>query len=181
MNQRYHKLFLRTGEYENGQLGEIFIDMYKEGAAYRSMMNCFAIAVSIGLSYGVPLDKYVNSFTFTRFEPHGFTDHPNVRTCTSLLDFIFRILGMEYLGRTDFIHNLPEKEKDVLDIVDHKKADKAEISAATDSLKTKSNSMDEHLGDMMGDAPSCDQCGHITVRNGSCYRCLNCGNSMGCS
>src|SRR5262249_38216154 len=102
------KIFLRAGEYSDGRLGEIFIDMYKEGAAYRSFLNCFAIAVSIGLQYGVPLEKFVNSFTFTRFEPQGITDHPNIKVCTSILDYIFRILGFEYLGRTDFVHLKPE-------------------------------------------------------------------------
>ncbi|MGK0288723.1 MAG: ribonucleoside-diphosphate reductase alpha chain [bacterium] len=169
-----HKLFLRTGEYPDGTLGEIFIDMYKEGASYRSMMNCFAMAVSIGISYGVPLEKFVNAFTFTRFEPHGFTDHPNVRNATSLLDFIFRILGMEYLGRTDFVHNPPVAEPKVLDIVD-------EYLDPSKEDETSQTSKDEQLADMMGDAPPCDSCGHMTVRNGSCYRCLNCGNSMGCS
>jgi ribonucleoside-diphosphate reductase alpha chain len=74
-----HKIFIRTGEYADGNLGESLIDMYKEGAAYRSLLNCFAIAVSIGLQYGVPLEKFVNSFTFTRFAPQGITDHPNIR------------------------------------------------------------------------------------------------------
>jgi ribonucleoside-diphosphate reductase alpha chain len=91
------QVFLRTGEYPDGKLAEIFIDMYKEGAAFRSMLNMFAISVSMGLQYGVPLEKYVENFTFTRFEPAGMTDHPNVKICTSIIDFVFRVLGMEYL------------------------------------------------------------------------------------
>lgn len=174
-----HKLFLRTGEYDDGALGEIFIDMYKEGAAYRSMMNCFAIAVSIGLSYGVPLDKYVNSFTFTRFDPHGFTDHPNIKNSTSILDFIFRVLGMEYLGRTDFVHVPPTPEEGkILDIVD---SSTKGPSYDGNTEQVAEDQMEAQMAEMMGDAPNCDKCGHITVRNGSCYRCLNCGNSMGCS
>ncbi len=181
-----HKLFLRTGEYEDGELGEIFIDMYKEGAAYRSLINCFAIAVSIGLQYGVPLEKFVNSFTFTRFEPQGVTDHPNIKMSTSLLDFVFRVLGMEYLGRTDFLHLKP---KTVDDLDGHNKTDSqvtgnsaqpdSPVAATPPSAAT--GDMGDHLAEMMGDAPPCDQCGHMTVRNGACYRCLNCGNSMGCS
>ncbi|MDH4121670.1 MAG: vitamin B12-dependent ribonucleotide reductase [Deltaproteobacteria bacterium] len=175
-----HKLFLRTGEYENGELGEIFIDMYKEGAAYRSMMNSFAQAVSVGLSYGVPLEKYVKMFTFTRFEPYGITDHPNVRTCTSILDFIFRILAMKYLGRHDFIHVPPKMLDTSSDGVDEVARAAAKQSAAPARPAT-ADSLDEHLAEMMGDAPVCDTCGHLTVRNGSCYRCLSCGASMGCS
>src|SRR6202165_304082 len=107
-----HTVFLRTGEYGDGTLGEIFVDMHKEGASFRSLMNCFAIAVSIGLQYGVPLEEFVDKFVFTRFEPNGFVDHPNIKHCTSVIDYIFRVLGMEYLGRTDFVQVKPE-DKDV--------------------------------------------------------------------
>lgn len=107
-----HTVFLRTGEYGDGTLGEIFVDMHKEGASFRSLMNCFAIAVSIGLQYGVPLEEFVDKFVFTRFDPNGFVDHPNVKHCTSVVDYIFRVLGMEYLGRTDFVQIKPE-DKDV--------------------------------------------------------------------
>ena len=109
-----HTVFLRTGEYADGTLGEIFIDLHKEGASFRSIINCFAIAVSIGLQYGVPLEEFVEKFTFTRFEPNGFVDHPNVKYCTSVIDYIFRVLGMEYLGRTDFVQVKPE-DRDVDD------------------------------------------------------------------
>lgn len=109
-----HTVFLRTGEYADGTLGEIFVDLHKEGASFRSLMNCFAIAVSIGLQYGVPLEEFVEKFTFTRFEPNGFVDHPNVKYCTSVIDYIFRVLGMEYLGRTDFVQVKPE-DRDVDD------------------------------------------------------------------
>lgn len=189
------KVYVRTGEYEDGALGEIFIDIHKEGAAYRSMMNCFAIAVSLGLQYGVPLEEYVNVFTFTRFEPQGTVDHPNVKYATSIIDYIFRVLGMEYLGRTDFVQ-VPPKEKDPEpspEKVANGKGVKVNgsgngkgahvlpprVAARVDEGKTPG--LDEHLSHMMGDAPFCDQCGHVTVRSGSCYKCLNCGNSMGCS
>jgi len=166
-----HKLFLHTGEYEDGKLGEIFLDIHKEGATYRSLMNCFAIAVSVGLQYGVPLKKFVDMFTFTKFEPHGMTDHPNIKTCTSMIDFVFRVLGMEYLGRTDFVHVKP-KSIDELSLEEKdKKLDKF----------LESDKVNKDMAELMGDAPPCDLCGHITVRNGACYKCLNCGNSMGCS
>ena len=104
-----HKIFLRTGQYEDGTLGEIFIDMHKEGAAFRSLMNCFAMSVTIGLQYGVPLQTYVDQFTFTRFEPQGPVEgHPYVKFATSIVDFIFRALGVEYLHRYDLAHIKPE-------------------------------------------------------------------------
>jgi adenosylcobalamin-dependent ribonucleoside-diphosphate reductase len=112
-----HKVYLRTGEYENGQLGEIFIDMHKEGAAFRSLMNNFAIAVSIGLQYGVPLEEFVEAFTFTRFEPNGpVVGHQNIKMATSLLDYIFRELAVSYLGRYDLAHVQPSMEMDAMGV-----------------------------------------------------------------
>jgi ribonucleoside-diphosphate reductase alpha chain len=100
-----HKVYLRTGEYEDGKLGEIFIDMHKEGAAFRSLMNNFAISVSMGLQYGVPLEEYVEAFTFTRFEPAGMvTGNDAIKMTTSITDYIFRELAISYLGRTDLAH-----------------------------------------------------------------------------
>ncbi len=100
-----HKLYLRTGEYEDGTLGEIFIDMHKEGAAFRSMTNCFAIAISLGLQHGVPLDEFVDAFLFTRFEPNGMVNgNPHIKMTTSLIDYIFRELAISYLGRHDLAH-----------------------------------------------------------------------------
>ncbi len=94
-----------TGEYEDGRLGEIFIDMHKEGAAFRSLMNNFAIAISVGLQYGVPLEEFVDAFTFTRFEPAGLViGNDSIKNATSVLDYIFRELGVSYLGRTDLAH-----------------------------------------------------------------------------
>jgi ribonucleoside-diphosphate reductase alpha chain len=103
-----HKVYLRTGEYEDGKLGEIFLDMHKEGASFRAMMNNFAIAISIGLQYGVPLEEYVDAFTFTRFEPSGMVEGNSViKMSTSILDYIFRELGVSYLGRNDLAHVSP--------------------------------------------------------------------------
>jgi ribonucleoside-diphosphate reductase alpha chain len=159
-----HKVFLRTGEYADGSLGEIFIDMHKEGAAFRSVMNCFAMAVSLGLQYGVPLSEYVEQFTFTRFEPQGVVeDHDNIKMATSIIDYIFRMLGIDYLKRHDLAHVPP--------------ANPATQGPADETIDL----LDSQLARMMGDAPICDVCGHITVRNGACYKCLNCGASMGCS
>jgi ribonucleoside-diphosphate reductase alpha chain len=202
-----HKVFLRTGEYQNHEIGEIFIDMHKEGAAFRSLMNCFAISVSMGLQHGVPLQSFVDQFTFTRFEPQGVVEgHPNIKFATSIIDYIFRVLGVEYLHRYEFAQVPPQEEQlelenptDVAAVArneglrvtepptDIKPQQPtlfgfAQQEAAPSSPGTESASaLDRQLGEMMGDAPMCDQCGHITVRNGACYKCLNCGNSMGCS
>jgi ribonucleoside-diphosphate reductase alpha chain len=196
-----HKVFLRTGEYEDGSLGEIFIDMHKEGAAFRSLMNCFAMAVSVGLQYGVPLTTFVEQFTFTRFEPHGVVSgHPNIKFSTSIVDYIFRVLGVEYLRRYDFAQVKPAEDAASIEDPTVPKLVAADGGSATsiappspssippEPLRVKQEhrseahgALDAQLEEMMGDAPVCDGCGHITVRNGACYKCLNCGNSMGCS
>jgi ribonucleoside-diphosphate reductase alpha chain len=103
-----HKVYLRTGEYGDGRLGEIFIDMHKEGAGFRAMMNNFAIAISVGLQYGVPLEEFVEAFTFTRFEPAGMVQgNEAIKNATSILDYIFRELAISYLDRTDLAHVKP--------------------------------------------------------------------------
>jgi ribonucleoside-diphosphate reductase alpha chain len=119
-----HTVFLRTGEYGDGTLGEVFIDMHKEGAGFRSLMNCFAIAVSLGLQYGVPLEEFVDSFTFTKFEPSGFVQgNDHIKNATSVIDYIFRELGITYLGRSDLAHSFTpavqaEPEYDDEEVVD---------------------------------------------------------------
>ncbi|MFN3940418.1 MAG: vitamin B12-dependent ribonucleotide reductase, partial [Chitinophagales bacterium] len=190
-------LFVRTGEYDDGTLGEIFIDMHKEGAAFRSLVNCFAIAISIGLQYGVPLEEFVDKFTFTRFEPTGFVEHPNIKSTTSIVDFIFRVLGYEYLGRTDLVHVAPEvmaqNEKSTHELstetigdfpVSERPVAKATEMVSNDSAKKMNYKLDAQSAansNLMGDAPPCPKCGHTTIRNGTCYKCLNCGESLGCS
>jgi len=184
-----HKIFVRTGEYVDGTLGEIFIDMHKEGAAFRSLMNCFAMSVSIGLQYGVPLQTFVDQFTFTRFEPQGVVEgHDYIKLSTSIVDYIFRTLGVEYLHRYDLAHVQPEAPVTIQDPVDTRAQESSSgvrfLPAPTRAPaheRGASSALDAQLEDMMGDAPVCDGCGHITVRNGACYKCLNCGNSMGCS
>jgi len=210
------KVYLRTGEYGDGTLGEIFIDVAKEGATLRSIVNSFAIAISKGLQYGVPLEEFVETFAFTRFEPQGMVEgHANVKMATSLVDYVFRVLGVEYLQRYDLAHVKPEEiegpaptsqqqieaargeissanaeaSAPVTDVTDAVVAIETAANgngngAASESISvtvTESHSVTAQLSSMMGDAPMCSTCGHITVRNGSCYRCLNCGTSMGCS
>ena len=128
-----HKVYLRTGEYQDGSLGEIFIDMHKEGAGFRAMMNNFAIAVSIGLQHGVPLETFVNAFTFTRFEPSGMVQgNDSIKNATSILDYVFRELGVSYLERTDLAHVTPEGYRfdDLGDGVDEPGGD--DLPAGTD-------------------------------------------------
>src|ERR1035437_7359669 len=217
-------LFLRTGEYNDGTLGEIFIDMSKEGATMRSMLNCFAIAISIGLQYGVPLEEFVEKFVFTRFEPSGMVDHPNIKTTTSIIDFMFRALAYEYLGRNDLVHVLDkpevqntgnEKWDEATPTIGERVHELSEVRVVgtspnanlptgqaggqppqvrahrMESIKKVHNGMPARSADgdavnaaaksMQSDAPPCNICGHITIRSGTCYKCLNCGNSMGCS
>ncbi len=110
-----HKVYLRTGQYDDGTIGEIFVDMHKEGAAFRSLMNNFAIAVSLGLQHGVPLEEYVDAFTFTRFEPNGpVVGHENIKMATSILDYIFRELAVSYLGRYDLAQVQPSQAVDAM-------------------------------------------------------------------
>lgn len=199
-------LFLRTGEYSDGTLGEIFIDMAKEGATMRSMLNCFAISVSIGLQYGVPLEEFVEKFVFTRFEPSGMVEHPNIKTTTSIVDFMFRSLGYEYLNRTDLVHVLDKPEvqntgneewDENTPTIGERKPELSEVrvvgaaapqpakpahrTATPKSATVGMDAVNAAAKSMQSDAPSCNTCGHITVRSGTCYKCLNCGNSMGCS
>src|SRR4030095_4398641 len=200
-------LFLRTGEYADGTLGEIFIDMAKEGATMRSMLNCFAISISIGLQYGVPLEEYVEKFVFTRFEPAGMVEHPNIKSTTSIVDFIFRVLGYEYLGRTDLVHVLDKPEvlnagtddwDEVPSGLEYAKSpelssvrivgassgnQQAKAQKNTSGLKAESGleAVNAAAKSMQSDAPACNGCGHLMVRSGTCYKCLNCGNQGGCS
>jgi ribonucleoside-diphosphate reductase alpha chain len=159
------------------------------------------MAVSVGLQYGVPLSTFVEQFTFTRFEPHGVVSgHPNIKFSTSIVDYIFRVLGVEYLRRYDFAQVKPAEDSGSIEDPTVPKLIAADNGSATsiappapssippDKLVAKAaprseahGALDAQLEEMMGDAPVCDGCGHITVRNGACYKCLNCGNSMGCS
>ena len=183
-------LFLRTGEYGDGTLGEIFIDMAKEGATMRSLLNSFAIAVSVGLQYGVPLEEFVDKFIFTRFEPSGVVDHPNIKSATSVLDYIFRVLAYEYLDRDDLVHVLDDNRPSA-EVAENRELSQVRITASQPAVPQKQKSiqpspvaMDAETKKLMGtsaDAPACRNCGNITLRNGTCYMCPNCGTTTGCS
>ena len=188
-------LFVRTGEYNDGTLGEIFIDMHREGATFRSLMNCFSIAVSIGLQYGVPLDEYVSKFTFTRFEPSGMVEgHPNIKNSTSIIDYIFRLLGFEYLNRTDLVHIKPTKEEsqtklDTLkaenNVPTPEPAPKGRLLKSSTPEVQKAASTAKYAATPTGtssDALPCTNCGSLAlIRNGTCHLCTNCGTTTGCS
>lgn len=199
-----HKVYLRTGDYNDGTLGEIFIDMHKEGAAYRSLMNCFSISISLGLQYGVPLEEFVDAFTFTKFEPNGMViGHDNLKMATSVIDYVFRDLACKYLGRHDLVHVKPtdlesdkitgesNNDEPLLDIIE-KTADTvhADGSVSTEKYYTKKANSDMvsqarkmSEAKMKGyEGESCPECQSFTMlRNGSCMKCDTCGATTGCS
>ncbi len=219
-----HKLYLRTGEYEDGTLGEIFLDMHKEGAAFRSLMNNFAIAISLGLQHGVPLEEFVEAFVFTRFEPNGPVKlNDRIKMATSIIDYIFRELAITYLERTD----LSQVREDDLRMDSMKKdeqdpecvAEEADMSALakssilTEHLPVRRNGMNGGNGhshksgngnvahkvelkretltvtsvrqeakEKGYEGDPCQNCKQFTlVRNGTCLKCMSCGETSGCS
>ncbi|MEN6296658.1 MAG: adenosylcobalamin-dependent ribonucleoside-diphosphate reductase [Rectinema sp.] len=203
-----HSIFLRTGEYEDGTLGEIFLDMHKEGAAFRSILNSFAIAVSLGLQYGVPLEEYVDAFTFTRFEPNGMVSgHDYLKMATSVLDYIFRELAISYLHRYDLGQVKPE---DLIATSTQSIADEGS-NAFESGRKQKQDKQGKPKGTRASPASvkasfsgggerdqaimlmrtarqkgyegdPCPVCGNLTlVRNGTCLKCDTCGSTTGCS
>jgi ribonucleoside-diphosphate reductase alpha chain len=201
-----HKVYLRTGEYEDGKLGEIFLDMHKEGAAFRSLMNCFAIAISLGLQHGVPLEEFVDAFVFTRFEPNGMVKgNDRIKMATSVIDYVFRELAITYLGRTDLSH-VPEEDlrSDALGskpgqgpvavvgpappaepppsrhVTARAIAPVSGGSGGVAAAKILSASDLARLKGYEGDP--CGDCGQFTmVRNGTCLKCITCGTTTGCS
>ena len=202
-------VYLRTGEYDSGELGEIFIDMAKEGAAYRSLLNNFAIAISLGLQHGVPLEEFVDAFIFTRFEPSGpVSGHRRIKMSTSVIDYIFRELAVTYLSREDLAHVSEEvaskTSSDHLRIIEPEFEDEEVISermiildkepvpvnevkpaASTPKKDNKAVAMyrDRQKAKERGyTGDICPECGSMTmVRNGTCLKCNTCGSTTGCS
>ncbi len=185
-----HKIYVRTGEYEDGRLGEVFLDMYKDGAAFRSLLNCFAISVSKGLQRGVPLQEYVDTFTFTRFEPAGpVQGHDNIKMATSILDYVFRLLGYEYLGRDDLVQVKPQGgQQPLLPMLSDKVVDSNDQNVVTHTPESRQREMNPgpdsqkaaRAQGFTGDA--CTSCGSMKMkRNGSCMVCIECGTTTGCS
>lgn len=200
-------VYLRTGEYENGELGEIFLDMHREGAAYRSLMNCFAIAISLGLQYGVPLEEFVEAFVFTKFEPSGIVfGNQSIKMATSVIDYVFRELAINYLGRYDLAHIKPEILEDaaknkqlemevepehelistkVVPATAEKKVVKKSKIEKTDKIGKKADDVAVLVSEarIKGyEGEPCPNCQQFTlVRNGSCLKCVTCGETTGCS
>lgn len=168
-----HKVYLRTGEYPDGSLGEIFIDMYREGAGYKSLMSCFAISVSLGLQYGVPLEEFVEAFVHTKFEPNGIVmGHDQVKLSTSIVDYIFRDLAYNYLNRKDLVQ-IPDSfdETDILPLLNKQKTEEHIHLSAVQEAKIKGF-----------ESESCNNCMSYSLRrNGTCLKCDNCGTTTGCS
>jgi ribonucleoside-diphosphate reductase alpha chain len=151
-------------------------------------MNCFAIAVSIGLQYGVPLDEYYDKFTFSRFEPSGMVEgHANIKSSTSVVDFIFRLLGFEYLNRQEQLHIKPKVSDEITPVdtaynLAQNEIQPKMVKEVVESKATAPKAMKKSgNAPSMGDAPACKSCGNITVRSGTCYTCLTCGTTSGCS
>ncbi len=169
------KIYLRTGEYEDGRLAEIFLDMNKEGATLRSLMNNFAIAVSIGLQYGVPLEEFVDAFTFVKFEPSGpVVGHDRIKMSSSMLDYIFRDLAINYLEREDLAHVAKqESEPNVTKIIVGKEEAVLQEDENISAIKENSNENSGYI---------CSNCSSSSlVRSGTCMVCTNCGTTTGCS
>jgi ribonucleoside-diphosphate reductase alpha chain len=176
-----HSIFLRTGQYEDGTVGEIFLDMHKEGAAFRSLLNSFAIAVSLGLQYGVPLEEYVDAFTFTRFEPNGMVSgHDHIKMTTSVLDLIFRDLALSYLGRTDLVQVKPD---DLIATTTNRSNGHHDDVNGNGHGEVVALDNEVHVAKMKGyEGDPCPVCGHFTLlRTGTCMRCDTCGSTTGCS
>ena len=185
-----HEGFITVGLYDDGTPGEIFITMSKEGSTLSGLLDSFATSVSIGLQYGVPLKKLVNNFAHVRYEPSGFTNNPNIRMAKSITDYIFRWLALKFLpsedrqalglkvdegglvpsGETESVVAEPEEDEKQQSLLE---TPSKKLEEGTDALTS--------MIDNQSDAPLCDTCGSMMVRNAACYKCLNCGNTSGCS
>lgn len=201
----HNNIYLRTGEYQDGSIGEIFIDMHKEGAAFRSLMNCFAIAVSLGLQHGVPLEEYVDAFVFTRFDPSGpVAGHSTIKFATSIIDYIFRELAITYLGKKDLAHVNPdelhqEEDENAAFSVPYLPGFEGRRAQSHPSGRPLSEENLHAVGKTQENRPKvrdarqiarlkgyegdpCSECGNFTMlRNGTCLKCESCGSTSGCS
>lgn len=167
-----HEGYIIVGMYEQGTPGEIFIKMAKEGSTLSGFMDGLALSISIGLQYGVPLKALVDKLTNTRFEPSGFTENPNIRYSSSVLDYIARWLGGKFLSSEYLKPRAAVNEQELI---------QAATSASSVSTEGRKSAHPGNGGATTGDAPSCSTCGMLMVPNGSCYKCVNCGGTSGCS
>jgi ribonucleoside-diphosphate reductase alpha chain len=182
-----HEGYIIVGLYTNGEPGEIFIKMAKEGSTVSGLMDSFALAVSISLQHGVPLKLFCEKFAHTRFEPSGWSSNPDIGFAKSIMDYIFRWLQMRFLsGQQQFLfENLRPKPQAAPEGVGDLNGaqDSGVVRAPSPAAGSNSIHAADALANMidMGDAPSCHVCGSIMVRNGSCYKCMSCGSTSGCS
>jgi ribonucleoside-diphosphate reductase alpha chain len=181
-----HEGYLIVGLYPDGQPGEIFIKMAKEGSTVSGLMDSFALAVSIALQHGVPLKMFCEKFAHTRFEPSGWSQNPDIGFAKSIMDYIFRWLQLRFMtGQQQFLfENLrPKQVAPAAEGTSSLDQSTAPLGTENRELRTGSVHAADALSSLidMGDAPSCHVCGSIMVRNGSCYKCMSCGSTSGCS
>jgi ribonucleoside-diphosphate reductase alpha chain len=199
-----HEGYVTVGFYPDGRPGEVFITMAKEGSTIGGLMDVVGTSISIGLQYGVPLEVFVNKFAHSRFEPAGFTKNPDIPIAKSVTDYIFRWLGIEFIPgyreantpqRLSATEDTPAAVAPAVKVNGHRTATMADLDHAEAELVSHPaplamtpiatpglvEKQDEQFAHFQSDAPACDNCGALTVRCGTCYRCFNCGNSMGCS
>jgi ribonucleoside-diphosphate reductase alpha chain len=204
-----HEGYLTVGLFENGQPGELFITMAKEGSTIGGLMDAIGTLTSIALQYGVPLDALARKFSHQRFEPSGFTKHPEIRSASSITDYVFRWMALQfvpgYRESNSPARNQPElaipglleevkkhinrpirelpinDDTEVINIAVTKPPGNGATGNATTPPGRTITRLSDSVAHMMKDAPACPKCGHIAVRNGACFKCLNCGESLGCS
>jgi ribonucleoside-diphosphate reductase alpha chain len=174
-----HDGYLTVGMYEDGTPGEIFIVMAKAGSTLSGVMDSFATAVSLGLQHGVPLRLFVTKFSHVRFDPHGFTKNPDIPITKSIIDYIFRWLGIKFLGEAPATAQHEAAREDLFEAAGVKAISDTQLSLINGI--TGGTSEDDRGFISQADAPACSDCGSIMVRRGACYSCLNCGATSGCS
>jgi len=178
-----HEGYMTVGMYGDGTPGELFVTMAKEGSVVSGLMDSFATSISMALQYGVPLKVLVDKFSHTRFEPSGFTGNPDIPIAKSITDYIFRWLSLKFLPSEDGLSAAKEMTPGVAPAAPRLKAAQRTVAASTVSsapvIALPAREESPYLA--QADAPPCPNCGSITVRNGACYKCLNCGESLGCS
>ncbi len=190
-----HEGYITVGLYEDGSPGEMFLKMSKEGSTISGLMDTIAVMTSVSLQYSVPLEFFVNKFSHVRFEPSGFTNNKDIPIAKSIIDYVFRWLGLKFLPKKQVEDSRSGAAEEGDEIFDDPLVDPRQLHlrSSTESLRPYGNDADERkavqrlearekrIAAMQSDAPACHECGTIMVRNGSCYRCLNCGATSGCS
>jgi len=199
-----HEGYLTVGLFEDGQPGELFITMAKEGSTIGGLMDCIGTLTSMSLQYGVPLEALMKKFAHQRFEPSGFTKNPDIRNASSIIDYVFRWLGLQFLPecREAAGQNRAQPELSMPGLLEEMKkkvnrpVPELSITGETEILVKAARgangaaganggrviqTISDSVAHFQQDAPTCPNCGHVAVRNGACYKCLNCGESLGCS